>query len=353
MLTTPKSPLHAMMRAYGMYRLASDMGVSYNTVLSWVNKEHVPVSRITKLAHLLDIPLGDALDLIGKPKNDGASPTLLKPKGTLDLLLEVKRGNMTLEAVSEATNIPLDNLQRSYSLNEHRLPLLQTTLKAYADKRISRKEAIATLGVSKSQFHYLARTYGEVPKRVKRKKELGRYLSNRPLFEKLALEVIAGRTNARKLALTNDIPLRTLHRYIKAAIEPLSLTELSHWPMNFRRALALELEGKSPAVVKKLVALAQKHQVVLEKRVRPMETPKNLRELGAQDLARVILYGHHTVEEVALLRGGEVPVIKNLVNGALKPIGMRYSEVVSMSLAHQAAVADLLTMIGSHYRRGV
>lgn len=346
----PKSLLHARILEYGLANLANALGVSATTVSRWVNTNHVPASRIKDLGKALDLPLYKLLSLTENVAPTQTTPTRPKPPGTLATLMEVHRGMLTLEDAAKALDTPFEPLKKAYELNEARLPLLYNTIKAYTTRRIKRAEAMKVLGVSPAQFHYLLRIYGE--KRPQNKKPpVGKYLQNKPLYEKVAMDVIAGRTNARSAAQKSGLALRTLHRYVTQTIDPRRLSEITHWPLSFRAAWALELENRTPKHIERLVELAKEHGLTLEKRVRLLKLPENWREAKVSTLLRVVLYGEKTLEEVAILRGGSLTILKNLFNGVLKPLNLRYSEVTALSVMHQIAIADFLTMLESHYRR--
>lgn len=359
-MSNPTTPLHAMMLSYGMTKLAREMQVTPTTLYRWVKTNHVPAGKVTQLAELLDIPMSDAMDLIARDETVPTQATLPKPTGTLETLLEVRRGTRTLENAAIALGTPLKSLRKAYEINYDRLPVLYNTLKAYREKRVTRTEAMNTLGVSKAQFHYLIRTYGEageVPKRVVDAPP-GPYLARKPVYMALALDVIAGRKSAKEAAAGPNVALRTLHRYITDLItppnakHPRSLTELSHWPFSFRAAWARELENANIArVIEGLIAYAQDQGLVLDKRVRPFKLPENWREAKVEMLLRTVLYGEKTLEEVAILRGGSETVIKNMFNGVLRGFGLSFDKLMSLGISHQIAVADLITMRESHYRR--
>lgn len=342
--------LQERVRAYGVTRLADRLRVSATTLYRWMKTNHVPASQVTALADALDIPMYEAMNLIANP-DYSTTPTIQKPSGTLSTLLEVHRGNMTLEEAAQRLQTPFEPLKRSYELNADRLPLLHATIQAYKERRINRKEALKTLDLSPTQFHYLLRTYGETRERTKTDKSPGKYLQLRPIYEGMALDVVASRTTASAAAEKAGLSVRTLHRYITDLIKPRTLTEITHWPVSFRLAWALELQGRSPKIIENLVEYAQKHELVLEKRVRVTKQPENWRDASISTLLRVVLYGEKDLTQVAILRGGAEPVIKNLFNGVLKGVGLRFDQLMSMSTLHQHAVADLLTMIESHYRR--
>lgn len=352
----PKSLLHARILDYGLANLANTMGVSVTTVSRWVNTNHAPASRIKELGEALDLPLHNLLSLTENVTLTQTTPTQKKPPGTLATLMEVHHGTLALEDAAKALGTPFESLKKAYALNQARLPLLYNTIKAYTTRRIKRAESMKVLGVSPAQFHYLLRIYGEKRPR-KNKPPVGKYLQNKPLYEKVAMDVIAGRTNARSAAQKSGLALRTLHRYVTQMIDPRKLSEITHWPLSFRAAWALELEhpvelgNNTPKHIEHLVEFAKEHSLTLEKRVRPLKLPENWQETRVSKLLRVVLYGEKTLEEVAILRDASSTILKNLFNDVLKPLNLRYSEVTALGVVHQIAIADLLTMLEWHYWR--
>lgn len=349
---TPNPHLTALIKHKGVTALARELGVTTATIYTWIGKGFVPVRKLTAFCNALDIDL--SLDLCSRPDEVSAGkPTLNKPKGTLECLVEVQRGNMSIDEAASQLGVSAHALQIAYSQNEHRLFLLYSTLTAFSEGRISAEEAAKALGVSKTQVYYLMRTYGvERPQREAPAKKVGRYTQNKSVYEKTTVDVVAGRTSAKVAAEENsEISERTLHRYIKKAIEPHSLTELSHWPQSFRLALANEIEENGPKYVGKWADFAKKHGFVLEKRVRRLPEVKNWREVRPERLLIAVFQGEATLDEIVELRRGAKKPIIDAFNGVLKALGLDYSKACSLSVAHQMAIADLLIIQGSHYRR--
>lgn len=352
MMTKSQNPkLTALIKGYGTTRLARELGVSINTINAWIAKGYVPAKRLVAFCNALDIDLN--LDLCSQPDETlPSNRTLHKPSGTLECLIEVQRGNMTIEAAAEQLGVTPHTLQIAYAQNEHRLFLLYSTLTAFSEGRINAEEAAKALDVSKTQIYYLVRTYGvEKPQRKVAPKKVGRYTQNKSVYEKLTLDVVANRTNAKVAAEENNVSERTLHRYIKKAIEPHSLTELAHWPASLRLAMAHEIEHGEPNYVGKWVDFAKKHGLVLEKRVRPVKPVTNWREVRPERMLIAIFHGEATLDEIVELRRGAKKPLLSLFDGVLKAFGLNYAQAANLPVAHQMAIADLLIIQGSHYRR--
>lgn len=350
----PNKKLNALIESKGIAALAREMSVAVNTVRAWRDRGYVPASRLVDFCNALDIDLD--LNLSIRPDNARQSAkTVVKPPETLATLVEVQRGNLSIEEASEQLGVSETALTVAYAQNEHRLFLLYSTLTAFSEGCIDATQAAKALDVTKTQVYYLMRTYGvPKPKRESKPKKVGRTTKIKPSYEKLALDVIAGRTNAKRAAEDHpEIALRSLHRYVKRYLQDLSLTELAHWPKSFRIALAQELEQGSPKLVEKWVEFANKHGLVLEKRVRRLPEVKNWREVDAKRMLVAVLQGEATLQEIAQLRRGSEIALRDMFNGVLKSLGVRYAEVAGLPVVHQMALGDLLIMLGSHYRRSV
>lgn len=349
--TEPKNNLAALIKNFGQTKLANELGVSLTAVSVWMKKGYVPAGKLIRFCNTLNIDLD--LALCDRPdKVERSQRTLNKPAGTLECLVEVQRGAMTIDEAAEQLDLSPHALQIAYAQNEHRLFLLYSTLTAFADERINVQEAAKALGVSKTQVYYLMRTYGmERPKRQPEPKELGRYTKAKPKYEKLALDVIAGRTNALRASQEEGVAERTLHRHIKRLIGDLSLNVISHWPKSFRLAFANELETGERKWVEKWVEYTQKHGLILEKRVRKLQEVVNWREVGPTRILIAVLQGEGTLDEIATLRRGAQKPLKSAFDGVLKAFDLRYDEAMTLSVWHQMALADILVMQDSHYRR--
>ncbi len=213
--------------------LARAVGVSVQTVRTWLELNAIPPRRIIDVANSLDVELTELLPYAQK----AYKPVLTKPK-TLD----------DLRIILEGSHDPDDpSAQRIKGAWGDRLPLLYTTLVKLQGKVITVTEAAEVLGVTRGAVHNIRKRYGTSPGKLKAaKKPEGRYALTAKEARKLALDVIAGRKTARSAAQGAKISLRTLHRHIEDALRPLYLNEISHWSKNFRLALAYEIEKNLP-----------------------------------------------------------------------------------------------------------
>lgn len=350
---TPNPILKEPIDRKGQTALAREMGVTLNTVRAWIERGYVPARQLAKFCNALDIELAEGLNLASKPDEvPQSAKTLAKPPETLATLVEVKRGHLTLEEAVQRLGLPIASLKIAYSQNEHRLFELYSTLTEFSEGRIGIKEATERLNMSRTNVYYLMRVYGvPKPEREVKPRPVGRYKKVQPTYEKLALDVIAGRTNAKKAAENTGMAQRTLHRYIEKMISPRGLNELAHWPHSFRLALAHEIEHGQPKIVEKWVDFAQKHGLILEKRVRRLPEVRNWREVDIRRTLIAVLQGEATLDEIVVMRRGAKKPLESAFDGICKGHGLRYAEVASLPVVHQMAFADLLVIEGSHYRR--
>lgn len=331
---------------------AKAMNVTTATVYTWIKEAKVPIGRVRQLSRVLNLDLAEALALASPEEADKPTPgvkTLPKPEGTLADLVAVQRGTRTLEDVSQELGVSLHALTVSYAQNEHRLPLMYEVLTGVTEGTKGVEEACEALGVTRSQLYYLMRHYGQpLPTRATYK-EPGRYTQGKAVYQKLALDVIAGRTTALQAAEEAEVALRTLHRHVKR-LTPHKLNNLAHWPSSFRLAYAQELQGKAPKLVESWVEYAYRHGLILCKNPRALPPVRNWKREGWSRMLIALLLGEVTLEELAAARGGSERALKDAFDGTLKPFHMRFGEVMALPVLHQAALADLLTMEKSKYR---
>lgn len=351
-----RNPLHAAILSYGANKLAREIGVSSVTVARWCRLGHLPAKYLTTLANLLDLELNQVIEFAvrdDKPiKDEYDVETVLKPSNTLDTLIAVKDGNLTQHEAARQLGISDHSLKLTLVRNEHRLVLLREVLTGWAADKIGRQQACKMLGVTSSELTYLCNTYGISKAKPKREPVVpGRYTENRPKFMEAALDVIRGRENARQISMKRDLPLRTLHRYVKDFIEPMGLNEISHWPTSFRIAYADDLANERKSVVKKWLKVLEDNGIELKKTVKYPKPVENWREATIQRMLVAILLGELNIVELAQARRGSEDALKRLFDGLLKTFGLNYSSVMSQGVLHQAAVADMLILISENNKK--
>lgn len=347
------TPLHALIKSRMKFAdLRRRLGITEAALRSWLINNHVPVSRLTDLANALDVELRDLLVFADRPEDlEGSDATISKPPGTIDALLAVKRGETTIADVAKDLGLSEHSLLVTYAINNGRLELLKEALYGFSDGRHTSTEAGGMLGVSRTQVHYLMRVFGVPKPKAKPKSGPGRYLTLKPLAEKVALDVIAGRTSAKQASEEHEMSNRTLHRHIKR-ITPYSLNEMSSWPASFRLAYALELEGKAPKLIEKLLDFVKLHGLILRKNPMPPKPVVDWRRVPTGRILLAVLLGEFTLDEIVAMRGGAKEPIVNLCDGELKRFRLRMRDAMALPVVHQAALADLMLMEGSYFRRG-
>ena len=77
-------------------KLARHFGLSNNAIYRWIAVNRIPGSYVVQVANFYDVEVKDLIHLTGSDKANVVQVTT-KPKNTLAELLEVYRGNKTLE----------------------------------------------------------------------------------------------------------------------------------------------------------------------------------------------------------------------------------------------------------------
>ena len=86
------------------------------------------------------------------------------------------------------------------------------------------------------------------------------------------------------------------------------------------------------------------------RRVRPYSEEK-VGEYTLKRLLAAVLLGETTLEDVAVARGDEPTMLAALFTVDLRALGLTFDETMSMSVSHQAAIADVLLSIEDRKRR--
>lgn len=324
-------------------KVAKSLGVSYTTVRNWVELNAIPPRRVIAVAAALDVEIPVLLEFARKATKP--AKTLKKTSDDLDALLAAYQGKPYETALTEKS------IKITLSRWGDRLPTLYNTLRKLADKLITLEEAAKTLGVTKSAVSNLRSRYGVAPGKLKAApKPMGRYKKLAKTAESLVIDVIAGRKTAIAAAKEGEIPLRTFHRHLADVLRPQLLNEISHWSKNFRVALAWEIEKKRPRLTVEWRKWAEDHNLVLSKRGKWPETPADWREVSMRRLLVAFLSGEMSIDEMAAARGGEASVLESRFKAELAQMGMN---PLSLTVHHQAAVAEIVLALDSHFRTGV
>lgn len=315
--------------------LARDVGVSVQTVRTWLELNAIPPRRSIPVANALDVEITTLLPFAQKTYK----PVLIKAK-TLDDLKAVLEGRYAQDDKSA------DRIKGTWG---ERLPLLYETLARLQAKETTIQEAAETLGITKSAVHNLRKRYGIAPGPLKGvKRPEGRYKLGAKEARKLTLDVITGRKTARAAADNAQISLRTLHRHIEDVLRPLYLNEISHWSRNFRLALAYEIENKLPKYSLKWRKWAEDRHLLLKKSPTWPKSPQNWREVPIRRVIVAYLTREHTMTELAAMRGGETHILMEHVERELAQMGM---PALSLTIHHQAAAAEIILARESHFRK--
>ena len=141
-----------------------------------------------------------------------------------------------------------------------------------------------------------------------------------------ALLCIAGRKTAVEAAQESGLSERTIFRAIER-ISPLSMNELSPWPIVFREAYVVELEQKLPNYAQKWLEFAREQRLFVDKLPEYMETPANWKPLPLKRLLIEVLMGEASLQEVAKSKDTDPTILKTLFTGDLQPLGLTFDEV--------------------------
>lgn len=322
---------------------ARKMGVSATAVGNWIKRNAVPPKRIIHLANALDVEIGELLPFA----QHASEPvkTLKKTRSDLDTLLAAYEGREYTSALPDSA------IKTILTHWGDRLPLMVNTLKRLDDKEITIAQAMETLGVARGTLMNLRARYGTAPgPRKAAKKPEGPYKQTTRKARMLALEVIAGRKTAVGASETGEVSLRTLHRHVDALIAPLKQNEISHWSRSFRAALAWEVERGAIKYSLAWRKWAEDRNLVLKKKPTRLPAVKNWREATFRRMLVAYLSGEMTLEELATARGGDEAVLMDRFKIELAQLGM---DPLKLSYHHQAAVAEIVAAMDSHFRTGV
>lgn len=316
---------------------ARTLGVSYKTVFTWVKNNKVPPRRVIPLANALDVELFTLMPFAERAPSN--AQTLMKSSDELEVINEHYQNGTAPESNSHRAVLTAWG---------DRWPLLYQTLHRLNAREIAAAEAAKILGITPSAVHNIRRRYGLNPGKPKPAAPARRTKpKKKDLNLEHALDAIAGRITAKEAAERATTSLRSMHRYIADLIEPRTLNELSHWSLNFRVAFTLEVTGKSPKVVEKWRKVAENRGLLLKKRPILPKPVENWRGAPLWRLTVAALTGEADIPVIATSRGGSATVIEGLVTKYLHDLDL---ECRNLSVHHQAAAAEIIVAMQSHYR---
>lgn len=331
--------------------LAQYLEISNNGIYRWIKVNRIPGTHIVKVANFYNVEVVDLLPLTGSEKAN-KNTVLTKPKDTLRLMVEVYRGNMTIDEV--CTQLSISPLSARLILTHwgDELPTLYTTLSQLDEKRISLETAMQRLHVTKYTLHGIRRKYGYAPGPVKRTRPVSQAPARRALQRETALRVIAGKLSAVEAAVECGMSYRTVFRQIEK-VAPVKLNDISAWPPVFREALVEEIVNKLPNFSEKWVKFAEDSRLFLRKSQKYPKTPDNWRNLPLKRLLVGVLIGEASLEEVAASRGADPHMLAGLFTGDMQPLGVTFEGLLELPMAHQTAVAELMLAILDRKRKVV
>lgn len=346
---TEANPTSVRTLVTSVTELARACGITTNGVYRWIKVNRIPGKYIIKVAALYDVEIPQLLPLTGSDKANVGKP-LSKPKATLETLLQVYQGKLSIEAAADTLGTPIRSLKLVMFHWGDELPTLYTTLKQLEEKRISLDDACARLKVTKYTLHGIRKKYGYAPGKLKRTRPVSQIGQRRQDQRAVALDVIAGRRTAVQAAADMGVSYRSMFRFMERLTED-KLQGLSHWPMSFRAARVEEIDKKLPNYAEKWLNFAEKHRLVLGKRPKYPKIPNNWKELPLKRLLVGVLLDEASLEEIAASRGGDPVILKGLFTGDLKPLGVTFDKLRALPMAHQMAVAEVLLSIMDRKRR--
>jgi ParB-like chromosome segregation protein Spo0J len=320
--------------------VARKLGLSVTAIGNWIKHNAVPPKRVIALANALDVEIHELL--IFAERKSTPVKTLKKERSDLDALLAAYEGRPYTSALPDSA------IKTILTHWGDRLPLMVETLKALDARALSPKDAAERLGLGLSTVHNLRRRYGMAPGSIKAKpKADGRYKLTAKKARPVALDIIKGRMSVVKAAETSGISKRTLHRYVERVLRPQTLNEISAWSPSFRSALAWEIDKKMPRHAVAWRKWAESRHLLLTKTQKRSMPVKSWREASLRRMLIAYLNGEISLEELAQERGGDAAVIEGLFRAELARMNM---EPLTLSLHHQAAVAEILLVMESHFR---
>ena len=335
------SQLGPFIAKFGITFVAREMGVSQSVVRTWLEADRVPWAHISKLSRVIDedinllLPIGGTVTV--------KTRRLKKTPEALDTLERAFRG----EPYEIKPPLTAHSLKKTLETYGDRVPLVVETLKQLINNEITVGEAAERLKLKKVSVHSLRARYGGAPGPIKKvEKPIGRYKQNAIKHREVSLKVISGQLGLMEAAEKHGIALRTLSRYVQDDLDGVQLRTLASWPLDFRIALAHEIEHELPKIT---VQWAQKCKTPgwkFGKNLMPLPPVTNWREATVKRMLIAVLTGELSVNDLAALRGGEPTALHKLFDMELKHLDLTLSKVLSMSIWHQVCVADMLRMSG-------
>lgn len=321
--------------------LAKYLNLSDNAIYRWIKVNRIPGTHVIKVANFYNLEITDLLPLTGSDKS--ASPQVkIKSRDALPTLMKVEDGTLTIDQAADMLDMTTTAVKLVLTHWSGNLKKLYDTFQEVELGLLSIEQAALRLGVAKYTFHNLRRKYGFAPGPLKSTKpRVSTTKEKRARNRAAALDVIAGRKSAREAAKDTNVSERTLFRTL-GGLTPHSVMELSHWPESFRLALVEEITREIGPYCAKWLELAEGMRLFIRKRISYPKTPEDWKRVPLKRMMVGILLGEVTLEEVAAARGGEPSVISVLFSGDLKAFEIDWPTLMSLSMQHQIAFAEML-----------
>lgn len=339
-------------------KLARHIEISPSSIYQWIKVNRIPGAHVIRVANFYDVEVRDLLPLTGSDKTH-SNRVNKKPRTILPALLEVYRGNKSLDEACAETGVSKRSATLVMVNWGDELPTLYTTLEQLDQERISLDQAAQRLKISKITLHGLRSKYGYAPG-VKQPGEKAQALQKRR-EERAAHEVaarewvmraISGEVTAVEAAKAAGVAYRTMFRAIEA-VSPRKLNELSGWPRSFRKAFACELSKNAPPLVESWLKFAADHRLLLKDSPRYPPAPRSWAGVTAKRMLVAVLIGQATVEEIAAAREVPASVVRSAFTSDLMTLGITFDAVMTLPYEHQIALAELLMAVVDRKRKFV
>lgn len=219
--------------------IARHLRVSKSAVYRWIGVNRVPGEHLLKLSAYYKYTPTDLLHLTGSEKTNNTR-VVLKERVVLATMLEVYRGQKTLEQALQETGqskISLTLIQKCWG---DRLPTLYTTLEQLDQGRIALDDACERLNVTKCTMHGIRRKYGYQPGPIKAKERPAEKPNHKEATIAAALECIAGRMTISEAAKQAQVCGRTIMRAV-SRLSVVGLRDLAMLTKDVRSAYSADI----------------------------------------------------------------------------------------------------------------
>lgn len=331
-------------------RAARACGISTTAVYRWIKVNRIPGRYLTKIANLYDVELMDLLPLTGSDKSY-VPPVVLKPRNTLDVLMDVYNKKIDVQQASTHLGVSTKSLNSVLFNWGDKLPVLHAVLTQLSNGQISLDQACNLLGVAKYTLHGIRRKYGFAPGIKRVAKPESKLKIRKDCVMDGIHAVLRGEMTAKELAAHCNVSYRTVFRYIDKIEPGLDLNEITNWPQVFRFAYASEIIDGWKRYVRDWLKFGAGHALYLPKRRAALSTPAVWSGLPVKRLMVGVLLDEASLDAVAASRKADPDILRAIFSQDLQPLGMDWAEVESMGVLHQQALAELLIAVMDRRRR--